>query len=214
MRYAIFSDIHNHTSALAKVLDHAVAKNVDQFFCLGDVGVDACIELVRQASASTVFGNWEVSNWPILSPANQHWVLNLPPLRQRANFWLTHAAPFWPPHVASLSAFNAHRSQLRMEDCFPYLHTESKSLWKTIATLTEADVPLMFHGHTHRQIAWRFTADNHLERLMSGTIAIRPSDTVVVGIGSVGRPLDRPAASYVIYDDEQQQVEMMRVTMT
>jgi hypothetical protein len=26
---------------------------------------------------------------------------------------------------------------------------------------------LMFHGHTHRQMAWRFTSDNQLQRLPS-----------------------------------------------
>jgi diadenosine tetraphosphatase ApaH/serine/threonine PP2A family protein phosphatase len=69
----------------------------------------------------------------------------------------------------------------------------------------------MFHGHTHRQMAWRFTGDNHLQQLGHRPIALRPGDTVIVGVGSVGRPLDGPGAAYVIYDDEVQHVEMVWV---
>ncbi len=103
MRYAIFSDVHNEVRALTKVLHHARQQAVDGYFCLGDVGVDNCVELVRDTGVPTVFGNWEVSGWPHLSPENQQWALNLPPFRKEAGFWLTHATPLWPPHLASLA---------------------------------------------------------------------------------------------------------------
>jgi diadenosine tetraphosphatase ApaH/serine/threonine PP2A family protein phosphatase len=71
-------------------------------------------------------------------------------------------------------------------------------------------VPLLFHGHTHRQIAWRFTADNHLQKLSHSRITLRPGDTLIVGVGSVGRPEDGPGAAYAIYDDTLKQVELVR----
>lgn len=211
MRYAIFSDVHNETKALTKVLHHACQQAVDGYFCLGDVGVDDCVELVRQSTALTVFGNWEVASWSSLSPENQQWALRLPPTRKEAGFWLTHATPLWPHHLASLSDLLAHRRDVPLSQLFPYLHFECQPLWDIVGALTEAGVPLLFHGHTHRQIAWRFTAANFLQKLSHSLITLRPGDTLVVGVGSVGRPEDGPGAAYVIYDDALKQVEMIRV---
>ncbi len=211
MRYAIFSDVHNEVRALTKVLDHVRQQAVDSCFCLGDVGVDNCVELVRNTGVPAVFGNWEVSGWPHLSPENQQWALNLPPCRKEASFWLTHATPLWPPHLTSLADLLAHRRNTPLSQLFPYLHFECQPLWDIISVLTEAGVPLLFHGHTHRQITWRFTAANYLQKLTHSLITLRPGDTLIVGVGSVGRPEDGPGAAYVIYDDALKQIEMIRV---
>jgi predicted phosphodiesterase len=212
MRYAIFSDIHNHTAALSLTLKHAAKQNIDRYFCLGDVGVDDCVKLVRARAAPTIFGNWEVSGWRYLSPENQQWALGLPPLRKEKSFWLTHAAPFWPEQFKTLADLLAQPHVIPMFQLFPYLHFESEPLWQTFALLSEAKIPLLFHGHTHRQIVWRFTPENHLQKLPQRIIVLRPDDTLVVGVGSVGRPEDGPQASYVIYDDEARQIQMMRVS--
>ena len=211
MRYAIISDIHNHTAALQAALHHARQQRVDGYFCLGDVGIDECVNLVRAAGAPAVFGNWEVSGWRHLSPENQRWVLALPPIRRQEQFWLTHAALSWPDKLATLADLNANRYSVPMSDLFPYLHHESEALWHTIAVLTEAKIPLLFHGHTHRQLAWRFTADSQLQKIHQRTITLQPGETWLVGVGSVGQPLDGPGPAYVIYDDEAGQVEMIRV---
>lgn len=212
MRYAIFSDIHNHTAALEIVLSHAARQQVDGYFCLGDVGIDECVDLVRAVNVPTVFGNGEVSGWRYLSPENQEWVMALPPLCRQPGFWLTHAAPLWPAKFTSLSALLADRHAAPMAALFPYLHHESEALWQTIAVLTAANIPLMFHGHTHRQLAWRFSAGNQLQKVQHRLITLQPGETWLVGVGSVGRPLDGPGPAYVIYDDAARQVEMVRVT--
>lgn len=211
MRYAIFADIHNDTTALSTVLRHASQQQIDGYFCLGDVGIDECVNLVRQVNAPTVFGNWEVSGWRHLSPENQQWALKLPPVWREARFWLTHAGLAWPHKLATLADLNANRHRLSLAQLFPYLHNESKALWETIAMLAQAGMPLMFHGHTHRQTAWRFTADNRLQKLAHRTIRLHPGDTLIVGVGSVGRPMDGPGAAYTIYDDKAGWVEMVRV---
>ncbi|MCB9078833.1 MAG: metallophosphoesterase family protein [Anaerolineaceae bacterium] len=211
MRYAIFSDVHNHTAALAAVLRHAQQQGVDGYYCLGDVGIDECVELTRSVNAAAVFGNWEVTNWQRLSPKNRGWALSLPPQRKMARFWLTHAAPFWPEALTSLNDVIASRHELAFDRLFPYLHRETEDLWDSIATLTEAGIPLMFHGHTHRQLIWRFTANNQLQNSIQSRITIETGDTLIIGVGSVGQPLDGPS-SYVIYDDEVQEVELVRVT--
>jgi predicted phosphodiesterase len=212
MRYAIFSDIHNNNDALEAVLTHAQAQHVDSYFCLGDIGVDNCVERARTVAAATVFGNWEVSNWRVLSPTNQKWVLNLPPMLKEPTFWLTHAGLFWPPELTNLSQLKANLHRFPHGLLFPYLHNESELLWQTLTTLAEAGIPLLFHGHTHRQLSWRFTADNHLERLSQHTLTLQPGETLIVGVGSVGSPLDGPGARYVIYDAKIGIVEMIRVS--
>ncbi len=211
MRYAIFSDIHNNRSALALVLSHAKKQGVDGYFCLGDVGVNDCVALVREVNASTVFGNWEVSNWRYLSADNQNWVLGLPALRKQEGFWLTHAAPFWPTNIKTLTDLNANRYQVPMTRLFPYLHYESEAVWQTVATLAQANIPIMFHGHTHRHMVWCFTQANQLKRLLQHSISIQPGHTLIVGVGSVGRPLDGPHPGYVIYDDVAKQVELITI---
>ncbi|MCB0210971.1 MAG: metallophosphoesterase family protein [Anaerolineae bacterium] len=210
MRYAIFSDIHNHTEALKAVLQHAHQHNVDGYFCLGDIGIDECVALVRSVNAPTVFGNWEVSNWRALSPQNRGWILNLPPQRKMNDFWLTHAAPLWPEQLNTLNEVIEGRHSFSFGRLFPYLHQESDLLWDSMAALTEAGIPLMFHGHTHRQIIWRFTADNQLQKRIQPQITIKAGETFIVGVGSVGYPLDGQT-SYVIYDDASRSVEMIRV---
>lgn len=211
MRCAIFSDVHNHTAALEAMLRHAQQQGVEAYFCLGDVGIDDCVALVRDLDALAVFGNWEVTGWPHLSPENQQWALGLPPVRQYKNFWLSHATPFWPSNLASLADLHRRRREVSLPQLFPYLHFESETLWQIIGGLAEANMPVLFHGHTHRQIAWRFTADNHLQKLTHHPIILRSGDTLVVGVGSVGRPEDGPGAAYVIYDDAAGRVEFMRV---
>ena len=115
--------------------------------------VDACVTLVRQIGAPTVFGNWETAGWRHLSPENQTWALQLPPIIKEKTFWLTHAAPLWPTRFTSLTDWLADRHAIPISQLFPYLHFESQALWDTVAHLSQAEIPLMFHGHTHRQIA-------------------------------------------------------------
>lgn len=211
MRYAIFSDIHNDAQALAAVLNHADTQNVDAYFCLGDVGIDDCVNLVGAVGAPTVFGNWEASNWRYLSAENRRWALSLPAVRQLERFWLTHAGLFWPPQITTLADLTANPHVAPGSRLFPYLHTESEALWQTFAALAQAKIPLLFHGHTHRQVIWRLTADNRLQKAPQRAAQLQPGDTLVVGVGSVGRPLDGPGAAYAIFDAEAGLVELTRV---
>ena len=211
MRYAIFSDIHNATTALSTVLNHAKTQKVDAYFCLGDVGIDECVDLVRAVKAPTIFGNWEASNWRYLSPENQRWALNLPSMLKTEQFWLTHATPVWPSKLATLADLNENPYLIPRSKLFPYLHLEPEALWDSISTLSEANIPLMFHGHTHRQMAWRFSEDNQLQQLSHRTLQLHSGQILIVGIGSVGRPVDGAGAAYVIYDDTAKLIEMIRV---
>ncbi len=210
-RYAIFSDVHNHTTALKAMLQDVAARKVKAYLCLGDTGIDACVNLVRNVGAETVFGNWEVSGWRSLSPANQRWTLNLPPVRQYADFWFSHAAPAWPQKITSLQSFLQNRHQISFSRAFPAYLNESNSLWQAFSELMAARVPLFFHGHTHRQTVWTFTPDNEIKRGAATNFALLANTIYIIGVGSVGQPRDIPQPGYVIFDSVSMGVEFVRL---
>ncbi|MEM7034710.1 MAG: metallophosphoesterase family protein [Chloroflexota bacterium] len=214
MRYAIFSDIHNHSQALSKALQDAATRQVDRYLCLGDIGVDACISLVRGVSAEAVFGNWEVSGWRHLSLTNQRWVLALPPMRKYDQFWISHAAPTWPASIHSLEQYQKARHRIGATRVFPYYLSASDGLWQAFTELLAGDVPLLFHGHTHRQMVWTFTQENELTQKPKTNFTLAKGETYVVGVGSVGQPKDLPKPGYVIFDSEASSIEFIRFDLT
>ena len=215
MRYAIFSDVHDHTQALTRILRHASQQQVDKYFCLGDmggIGTDGCVTQIREMNITTVFGNWEVFTWHHYSPENQEWVLKLAPVHKESHFWLTHATPLWHENVVTLADLKKERYNIApISRLFPYLHQDSTALWRTMSALRGANVPLLFHGHTHCQITWRLTRNNNLQKLTRRTITLATDETFIVGVGSVGRSEDDPKPSYVIYDEGIATIEMIRV---
>lgn len=212
MRYAIFSDIHNHTDALSDVLQDAATRQVDAYLCLGDIGIDACVTLVRNVQADVVFGNWEVAGWRHLSPSNQRWVLSLPPMRKYDGFWISHAAPVWPKEVTSLRDLDRRRHQTSLHSVFPYYLAVDDGLWQAFGELLTAKVQVLFHGHTHRQIIWTFTADNLIKQAAPIDMTLLSDETYIVGVGSVGQPRDFPKPGYVIFDSNAMAVQFIRVT--
>jgi len=211
MRYAIFSDIHNHSEALQAALQDAGRRSVDAYLCLGDVGIDTCINPLRAIGAETVFGNWEVSNWRALSAANQRWALALPPMRKFDSFWISHAAPIWPAKITSLQTYLNTAYRLSFHTFFPYYLGQSDSLWQAFAELLAARIPLLFHGHTHRQTVWALSPDDELTQEPATNFTLPPGYTCIIGVGSVGQPRDLPSAAYLIFDTSQMAVEFIRL---
>ena len=213
MRYAIFSDIHNHLQALKAVLSHAGGQQIDGYFCLGDIGdlgKDRCVTIIREMAMATVFGNWEAFVWHHYTPENQQWVLNLPPILKHNHFWLTHAAPLWPQDIRTLEDLDPQYFWNARSQLFPYLHYESAHLWQTFQKLYDAQIPLLFHGHTHIQMGWR-KSNEQLEKVTESFITLSDNDIIIIGVGSVGQPKDGSSPSYVIYDDETKTIEMVKI---
>ena len=211
MKYAIFSDIHNNDQALARVLQHAAERSIDRYLCLGDVGTDPSVTLVRNVGAETVFGNWEVSGWGYLSAKYQDHVLRWPPLRKYDGFWIGHASPNWPDNIDQLEQFLKNRHRMGLAAAFPYYIHQSEALWRAFATLLEAKISCFFHGHTHLQAVWTLTSDNCLRKTRPEILELSPEDTYIIGVGSVGQPRDSTQPSYVIYDTASAQVQFVSV---
>ncbi|UCC61920.1 MAG: metallophosphoesterase family protein [Anaerolineae bacterium] len=204
MRYAILSDIHSNLLALERVLADARRRGAEAFLCLGDVGSDAGLDRLRQAGADLVFGNWEVSQWGYLHQENQAWVRGLSPMLTRDNFLAAHAAPWWPAGLSNVEDFMDHilRQGVRWRVLFPYLDQDTDALWQALAELENAGRQILFHGHTHVQVAQRVGPTGRITRLRRPEFTLDRRARYVIGVGSVGRPEDGPAPRYVVYDDE------------
>jgi predicted phosphodiesterase len=203
MRYAILSDIHGNQLALERVLADANLQRAEAILCLGDVGSDACLDRLRQAGAELTFGNWEVSQWGYLSQDNQAWVRGLSPMLAGEGFLAVHAAPWWPEGLSTVKDFMDYILQqgVKWRTLFPYLDRDEDARWQAVAELEQADRRILFHGHTHVQMAHRAGPSGCMVRLRQREFALDRRARYVVGVGSVGRPEDDPAPKYALYDD-------------
>ena len=213
MRYAILSDVHGRREKLAAVLDDARARGATQVVSLGDVGGDECLALLHQAGALAVFGNYEVSGWRRLQPEHQAWVRGWHPLLAEDDFLAVHAAPWWPEGLHTVEDFGAWLRTTRRSwrDLFPYLTEDEDYLWQALAELEVAERAILFHGHTHQQIAWQWGPTGRLRRLRGRSVQVKAGHRYVVGVGSVGLPQDIAWATYTLYDSSTGRIELARL---
>lgn len=210
MRYAILSDIHSNQLALEQILADARLHEVESILCLGDVGSDTCLDRLRVAGAKMVFGNWEVSQWGHLRQDNQAWVKNLSPMLAGDAFLAVHAAPWWPQGLSNVEDFMTYllRQGVKWRVLFPYLDENEEAFWRALAELEEAERRVLFHGHTHVQMARRLGPTGHVAALRGPIFVLDRRARYVVGVGSAGRPEDGPGPKYALYDDASATVEL------
>ena len=219
MRYAILSDVHGRQEKLAAVLNDARARGADRIVSLGDVGGEESLALLQDAGAMAVFGNYEVSGWRRLTTAYRAWVRSWPPLLVEDGFVAVHAAPWWPEGLGDVVDFGAwlKRTGQSWRALFPYLGEDGTSpgggnlLWRALTELEVAEKAILFHGHTHRQRAWRWETSGRMRELRTRCFEVRPGEHSVVGVGSVGLPEDRGWAAYALYDASTGQIELVRL---
>lgn len=203
MRYAIFSDIHGDQLALARVLTDARRQDAQAILCLGDIGSDACLDRLRQARADLVFGNWEVSQWGNLRQDNQTLVRSLPPSLAGDSFLAVHAVPWRPDGLSNVEDFMDYilRQRVKWQALFPYLNRDEDARWRAVVELENTGRGVLFHGHTHVQMAYRAAPNGRMARLRQREFILETQARYIVGVGSVGRPEDGPGPKYVLYDD-------------
>jgi predicted phosphodiesterase len=216
MRYAILSDIHGRLRKLQAALTDARARGAQQIVSLGDVGGEDCLDLLRRAGATAVFGNYEVSGWRRLAPEYRAWVQSWPPLLCDDGFLAVHAAPWWPEGLHTIEDFGdwLKRTGQSWRALFPYLDEDPDHLWLALGELELAAQSILFHGHTHQQAAWHWQPPGRLRRLQATAFNIQPGHRYVVGVGSVGLPEDGGWAAYTLYDAQSGRVELVRLERT
>jgi predicted phosphodiesterase len=214
MRYAILSDVHGRLEKLEAVLGDARERGAEQLVSLGDVGGDDCLSLLRHAGALAVLGNYEVSGWRRLQPEHRTWVQEWRPLLATDGFLAVHAAPYWPPGLATVADFGRWLDETgkSWRALFPYLTEDREAMWQALAELEETGASILFHGHTHQQSAWCWEPAGHLRQERVPTFQLKAGHRYVVGVGSVGLPEDGGWAAYALYDADARQVERIRLT--
>jgi predicted phosphodiesterase len=213
VRYALISDVHGRRRKLRAVLADSQARGAEQFISLGDVGGDDCLADLRRAGAIAVFGNYEVSGWKRLGRVYREWVRSWPPLHAGDGFVAAHAVPWWPDGLQNVDDFGGwlRRTGQSWRALFPYLTEGHEHLWEAAAMLESAEVPLLFHGHTHTQTVWEYAAPGRLRPLPLGTVRVQDGHRYIVGVGSVGLPEDGGWATYVLYDSRKATIEQVRL---
>jgi diadenosine tetraphosphatase ApaH/serine/threonine PP2A family protein phosphatase len=226
MKTAVISCIHANYEALNAVLQDIDDQHTDKIYCLGDlVGYgphpNAVVELIRTLDIPTVQGCWDedvveglnacdcsypsalaekrgrqAHEWTIqtIHPETREFLASLPLSLRDENLCFVHGSPH-----------NQHEYLMPEMDAFVALER---------VLSTGADI--LFCGHTHVPYT-RTLDDGQLQIAVRGDRADRQRTFSaplkrIVNAGSVGEPRHgRPNATYVIYDDNTDQITLREV---
>lgn len=213
MKYAIIADIHANLEAFQVILEDIKTQNCTHTVCLGDVvGYNAnpkeCLDIVRGMNIPVVKGNHdeycstendlegfnphaaEAINWTRdqLTLDDRQWLRDLKYIRLVASFTLVHATLDQP-----------HK--------WGYVFDKLAAA----ASFTYQNTAICFFGHTHVPLA--FVRDSNQVR--GGTYSkfrVEPGKKYFINVGSVGQSRDGvPKATYVVYDMQEQSIELRRL---
>ena len=212
MRYAVIADIHSNLEALEVVLADSKEQKCTHYCCIGDVvGYGAnpreCLEIVRTMGMPCVKGNHdeycsmddtlegfnphaaEAVQWTRqqLTPDDRQWLRDLKYVRLVASFSMVHAT-------------------LDVPQRWGYVFDKLAAA----ASFTYQNTSVCFFGHTHVPVA--FIRDSMVRGGTYSKFKVEPGRKYFVNVGSVGQPRDlNPKAAYVLYDLEEQTIELRRL---
>lgn len=212
MRYAILADIHANLEAFQVVLEDVKQQKCTHHVCLGDVvGYGAnpkqCLDMIRLMNIPVVKGNHdeyvgvdenpdgfndaaaEAVTWTRrqLLPDDRKWLRDLKYFRLVANFSIVHATLDAPQR-------------------WGYVFEKLEAA----ASFTYQNTPVCFFGHTHVPVA--FVRDTTVRGGTYSKFRVEPGKKYFVNVGSIGQPRDgNPKAAYVIYDLQEQTIEIRRL---
>lgn len=212
MKYAILADIHGNLEALETVLADAKKLNCTHYACLGDVvGYNAnpkeCLDIIREMGMPCVKGNHdeycsmeidlvgfnpnaaEAVTWTReqLTAEDMKWLRDLRYIRLVASFSIVHSTLDGPQRWGYVF------DKLAAAASFTYQNTS-----------------VCFHGHTHVPVA--FVRDNSVRGGVYTKFRVEPGKKFFINVGSVGQPRDgNPRADYVVYDLEENSIELRRL---
>jgi diadenosine tetraphosphatase ApaH/serine/threonine PP2A family protein phosphatase len=204
-------------------LADAQRQQVERYLFLGDVGRDVQLFTeLQHRGIECLFGNWEVSGLRHLPPQLADWVQGWPATRQIGQAIFAHATPAMPSTAAStVAAAKLMNRGTQWSQLFPGLIHNDEARWQAFALLEAADLRVAFHGHTHVQLAWSWTAAGDSPRQLRSiagpatiTLAVgnpHAPNRYLIGVGSAGQPDDGPQLRYTLYDDENNIVELRRL---
>jgi diadenosine tetraphosphatase ApaH/serine/threonine PP2A family protein phosphatase len=217
VKYAIFSDVHGNLEALQAIVANAEQHGARSWVCLGDIigygaNPNECVETVRALDPMVCLrGNHDAAvvdtrermffhevalegiqySAEHLMENNLEFLKALPyAYRDNPHFMAVHASPYHPEQWEYVL------DQLGAERAFQAMDPHR----------------LAFIGHSHAPVV--FCDDGTAQRYPAdGPLMLEPSQhRYVLNVGSVGQPRDgNPDASYVVYDDADESVKLVRV---
>jgi len=214
MKYAIFSDIHGNLEAFEAVLMAIDKENPAAYFCVGDiVGYGAnpveCIEKVQKLNPTIVCGNHD---WAAVELTDVEYFNSV---AKKAVLWTRdNLGDEDVEYLKSLKLTYTDTDITLVHGTLDYPEGFSYVLDGYAATKTMAlmRTQVCFIGHSH--VAGTFYDNKGITGYSeSGKIEIRPGNKYLVNVGSVGQPRDGdPRASYCIYDNEKDTIEIKRIS--
>ena len=194
------------------VLEDCKQQKCTHYVCLGDVvGYGAnpkeCLDIIRGMNIPVVKGNHdeyigsddnpdgfndaaaEAVNWTRqqLTEDDRKWLRDLKYFRLVANFSIVHATLDAPQR-------------------WGYVFEKLEAA----ASFTYQNTPVCFFGHTHVPVA--FVKDVGVRGGTYSRFRVELGKKYFVNVGSIGQPRDgNPKAAYVIYDLNQQTIELRRL---
>ncbi len=213
MKIALISDIHGNLEALTAVLIAAEQASADVIYCLGDVvgyGTDpsACLKLIDKTCRVKLIGNHEYTalgrcsteKYTELARISSDWTRNiltdedLEMIRQfdldysSDNTRFVHASPYEPEKWKYILKPDQAKKAF---DCF--------------------DEAMCFVGHTHLPMIFTEVPNDNPKKKIGHDFEPHEESRYIVNVGSVGQPRDNdPRASFVIYDNVEQEVQFCR----
>lgn len=212
MRYAILADIHANYEGLQAVLADAREQGATHYACLGDVvGYNAdpgpCLETIRALKCPVVRGNHDhycshsesLEGFHPLAANVIDWTRTQLTTEQRE--FLGNLA-----YVDSVASFTIVHSTLDTPSAWGYVFDKSEAE----ANFSYQSTSVCFYGHTHVPIA--FEKADGIRTGYYQRLQVEIGRKYLINVGSVGQPRDGdPRAAYVMYDLDQQMIELRRV---
>lgn len=212
MRYGIFSDVHANLEAFQSVLRAMEGENVDAYICGGDIvgyGADPsqCIKLTKGLTPNVICGNhdWasvglfdisyfnryakEAVCWTaeVLDEAEKSYLKNLKVIYEKKKFIVVHGS-------------------LDKPEEFHYI----LDLYSALQNFYIMQKRICFIGHSHSPVVFSKSGDDVTYTKLS-KVKIDENTSYIVNVGSVGQPRDGdPRACYVVYDEDNNTVEIKR----
>lgn len=188
MRIAVLSDIHGNLLALDAVMTDVESQGVDEVWCGGDVAwggpwATECIRRVRDAGWATVRGNTDV--WITGDPQTAEDEDERQFLKQMAEaHQISDDDARW---LLNLPLGHTGRGSILLVHGTPQSPFVGPLPGATAREFRayEGQASIVVYGHVHRTFVRRLT-----------------DGTIVVNTGSVGFPMDGPAAAYLVIDQE------------
>lgn len=211
--YGVIGDIHSNYEALTAVVHELHRERVDRILCTGDiVGYAAepiqCIDLIRELNCIVVAGNHDYAAVGKFPAGYFH------ADARTAILWTAKQLPVdcrdflkRLPLVVELNDITLVHASLNHPEFFDYITTGAEAQLNFDLLKTR----ICFYGHSHVPLAI-FWEGGNIRVDKGGAFELNNAEKSLINVGSVGQPRDWDIrASYAIYDDEKNAVQIKRV---